>query len=61
MFLNHVELHFPLRGITTPRNHDYALDGAIGRAVPELHGVDRRNVCGIGAKMRGPGALALQR
>ncbi len=57
--MNHLELHFPVRGKTIPRDHGYALYGAISRAAPELHGVDWLNICGIGAKMGGPGTLSL--
>jgi CRISPR-associated protein Cas6 len=57
--MQHIELQFPVRGRTIPRDHGYALYGAISRTVPELHGVDWLNIGGIGAKMSGPGMLSL--
>jgi CRISPR-associated protein Cas6 len=59
--MNHLELHFPVRGTTIPLDHGYALYGAISRVLPELHGADWLNVCGIGAKVGGPGVLSLHR
>lgn len=34
----HVDLAFPVRGTTLPRDHAYALYGALSRAMPGLHG-----------------------
>lgn len=34
----HVDLAFPVRGTSLPRDHSYALYGALGRAIQALHG-----------------------
>ena len=34
----HVDLAFPVRGTSLPRDHSYALYGALSRAIPALHG-----------------------
>jgi CRISPR-associated protein Cas6 len=56
---SHVDLVFPVRGKTIPRDHGYALYGALSRAVPELHGVGWLAVHGIGARSLGPETLTL--
>jgi CRISPR-associated protein Cas6 len=38
MSTTHVDLAFPVRGTTVPRDHAYALYGALSRAQPDLHG-----------------------
>jgi CRISPR-associated protein Cas6 len=55
----HVDIAFPVRGQTIPRDHGYALYGALSRAVPELHGASWLAVQGIGAKLLGPDTLTL--
>jgi CRISPR-associated protein Cas6 len=57
--MDHLELHFPVRGTTVPLDHGYALYGALSRVLPELHGARWLSICGIGAKASGPGMLAL--
>ena len=46
----HVDLSFPVRGKSIPRDHGYALYGALSRAIPSLHGADWIAVQGIAAK-----------
>jgi len=57
--MSHVDLSFPVRGQTIPRDHGYALYGALSRVVPELHGAGWLAVHGIGAKLLGPETLTL--
>jgi CRISPR-associated protein Cas6 len=46
----HVDLSFPIRGRTIPRDHGYALYGALSRAIPSVHGADWIAIHGIAAK-----------
>lgn len=52
MTTNHVDLAFPARGTTLPRDHAYALYGAISRARPELHGQDWLGVHSIPGRLK---------
>ncbi len=56
----HVDLRFPVRGATIPRDHGYQLYGAISRAVPDVHGADWVGVHTIAARLAGPDMLSLQ-
>ncbi len=58
--MTHVDLCFPARGETIPRDHGYALYGALSRSIPDLHGVDWLAVHGIGAKLLGGQTLSLR-
>lgn len=46
----HVDMSFPIRGGTIPRDHGYALYGALSRAIPSIHGADWIAIHGIAAK-----------
>lgn len=56
----HVDLVFPVRGTTVPRDHGYALYGALSRALPALHGADWLGVQGILGRLVGPEMIGLQ-
>jgi CRISPR-associated protein Cas6 len=43
-----VDLAFPVRGGRIPRDHGYALYGALSRAVPAIHGADWIGIHGFG-------------
>jgi CRISPR-associated protein Cas6 len=55
----HVDLVFPARGQLIPRDHGYALYGAISRAVPGLHGASWLAIQGIEARLVGVDELTL--
>jgi CRISPR-associated endonuclease/helicase Cas3 len=57
--MTHVDLSFPVRGHSIPRDHSYALYGALSRLIPELHGAGWLAVHGIGARLLGPETLTL--
>ena len=38
IIVSHVDLAFPARGRTVPRDHGYALYGALSRFIPSIHG-----------------------
>ena len=46
-----VDLSFPLTGTSVPRDHGYALYGAITTCVPALHGTDWLGVHPIGGRL----------
>ncbi len=46
----YVDLSFPIRGTVVPRDHGYALYGALSRALPCVHGADWIAIHGIAAK-----------
>lgn len=50
----HVELVFPVRGNTIPRDHGYALYGALSRVLPALHGSDWLGVHGTLGRLVDP-------
>ncbi len=56
----HVDMSFPIRGETIPRDHGYALYGALSRALPSVHGADWIAIHGIAAK-RADASLTLER
>lgn len=56
----HVDLCFPVRGTTVPRDHGYALYGALSRTIPALHGADWLGVQGILGRLVGPETIGLQ-
>jgi CRISPR-associated protein Cas6 len=48
MTLNsHIDLAFPVRGAAVPRDHGYALYGALSRVIPSVHGASWIAVHGI--------------
>jgi CRISPR-associated protein Cas6 len=59
--VTHVDLVFPIRGITIPRDHGYLLYAALSRAAPTLHRVDWLAVHPIGGRPLGRDTLALSR
>ena len=46
----YVDMSFPIRGKTIPRDHGHALYGALSRAIPSVHGADWIAIHGIAAK-----------
>jgi CRISPR-associated protein Cas6 len=46
----YVDMSFPIRGTTIPRDHGYALYGAVSRAIPSVHGANWIAIHGIAAK-----------
>lgn len=54
-----VDLSFPLVGQSVPRDHGYALYGAICRAAPGLHEAPWLGVHPLGGKLVGDATLAL--
>jgi CRISPR-associated protein Cas6 len=50
MTISHVDLAFPAHGQTLPRDHGYALYGALSRAVPDVHGADWIGIHGIAGR-----------
>lgn len=56
----HVDLVFPVRGNPIPRDHGYALYGALSRALPALHRADWLGVQSILGRLVGPETLDLQ-
>lgn len=58
--MNYVDLKFPVHGEVIPRDHAYALYGALSRAVPDLHGAEWLAIHGIGARLLGPEMLTLK-
>lgn len=58
--MNHVDLAFSLRGNLIPRDHGYALYGALSRALPELHEAKWIGVHSIDARRLGKNTLALR-
>ena len=46
---SHIDLVFPVHGRTLPRDHGYALYGALSRALPDLHQAGWLGVHGIAA------------
>ena len=58
--MSHVDLNFPVRGSLIPRDHGYALYGALSRTVPKLHGADWIAIHGISGKLLETGMLSLE-
>ena len=56
----HIELVFIVHGDTIPRDHGYALYGAICRKLPSVHGADWLAIHGIPGKRVEPNRLALE-
>lgn len=56
----HVDLAFPIRGRTVPRDHGYALYGAMSRLVPGVHGASWIGIHGIAGKLANPEELTLE-
>lgn len=56
----HVDLVFPVRGSKVPRDHGYALYGALSRALPALHGADWLGIQSILGRLVGPEAIDVQ-
>jgi CRISPR-associated protein Cas6 len=52
--VTYVDLSFPVRGNTIPRDHSYALYGALSRAVPSIHQADWIGIQAIAARLAGP-------
>src|ERR1043165_8678186 len=57
---SHIDLAFPIRGPAIPRDHGYALYGAISRVIPEVHGANWIAVHGVAGKLIDTGDLALE-
>lgn len=57
---NHIELVFIVHGDTIPRDHGYALYGAICRKLPNVHGADWLAIHGIPGKRLEANRLALE-
>ncbi|HEU4733909.1 MAG TPA: type I-MYXAN CRISPR-associated protein Cas6/Cmx6 [Kofleriaceae bacterium] len=53
----HIDLAFPVRGDKLPRDHGYALYGALSRALPEVHGADWLGIQCIPGRLVGPETL----
>lgn len=56
-----VDISFPLTGDRVPRDHGYALYGALSRAVPALHGASWLAVHPLGGKLVDKSTLALSK
>lgn len=50
---NSVDVAFVVTGQTVPREHNYALYGALSRAMPQVHGCDWLGIHGIAARQLG--------
>jgi CRISPR-associated protein Cas6 len=57
---SHIDLAFPVLGRTIPRDHGYALYGALSRLIPAVHGATWIGIHGIAAKLARPEELALE-
>jgi CRISPR-associated protein Cas6 len=57
---SHVDLAFSVRGRTIPRDHGYALYGALSRLLPGVHGADWIGIHGIAAKLASSEELTLE-
>lgn len=57
---SHIDLAFPVRGRTIPRDHGYALYGALSRLLPEVHGATWIGIHGIAGKLANPEELSLE-
>lgn len=56
----HVDLAFPVRGKTLPRDHGYALYGALSRAQPGLHGTNWLGIQCIPGRLVDPQTIDVQ-
>lgn len=56
----HVDLAFPARGRTVPRDHGYALYGALSRLIPSIHGADWMAIQGISGRLLNIDMLTLE-
>src|SRR5690606_24632453 len=56
---SHVDLAFPARGRTVPRDHGYALYGALSRLIPSIHGADWIAIHGISGSPQNAEVLTL--
>jgi len=56
----HVDLAFPVRGGTLPRDHGYALYGALSRALPALHRAEWIGIQSIPGRMIGRETVDVQ-
>ena len=57
---SHIDLAFPIRGRTIPRDHGYALYGAMSRLIPGIHGATWIGIHGIAGKLANPEELTLE-
>jgi CRISPR-associated protein Cas6 len=57
---SHIDLAFPVRGRTIPRDHGYALYGALSRHVPSVHGASWIGIHGISGRSLKPEAVTLE-
>jgi CRISPR-associated protein Cas6 len=57
---SHVDLAFPVRGRAIPRDHGYALYGAVNRLLPSVHGATWIGIHGIAAKLANSEELTLE-
>ena len=55
-----IDIAFEIEGTTIPRDHDSALDAALGRVVPRMRRDGRIGVPPIRGRRAGPGRLALR-
>jgi CRISPR-associated protein Cas6 len=55
-----MDLAFPVRGRTIPRDHAYQLYGALSRAIPAVHRADWIGIHGIAGKQLETGELAIE-
>jgi CRISPR-associated protein Cas6 len=57
---SYIDLAFPVRGRTIPKDHGYALYGALSRQVPAVHGATWIGIHGIAGKLANPEELTLE-
>jgi CRISPR-associated protein Cas6 len=57
--MNYVDLIFPAQGDAIPRNHGYALYGAVARIVPAVHQAKDIGIFPVGGSSSGDGVLLL--
>lgn len=57
---SHIDLAFPIHGQTIPRDHGYALYGAISRLISGVHGANWIAIHGIAGKLAAPKELTLE-
>ncbi len=57
---SYVDLAFPARGHAVPRDHGYALYGALSRLIPSIHGADWIAIHGISGELLNADELMLK-
>ena len=57
---SHIDLAFPIRGRTIPRDHGYALYGAMSHLIPGVHGATWIGIHGVAGKLANPEELTLE-